>query len=138
MAFNSTMYFVAEGDVNAVATEAEMQTKALCAFTIKNLFVYVYSNTLNNSAIVRDRKNTANGALSVTIGAGATGIFEDLVNSDNFVVNDLLNHQLVTTAAGAGAITIHGLGVELQQPGAPPVGGAGSAAWSQGAAKLLV
>ena len=59
--------------------------------TLKNLNSIIYVNSFSVITTVILRINSANGNGTVSIGAGVTGSFEDVVNTDNISVNDLVN-----------------------------------------------
>jgi len=95
----STSYFPIFGGVSGgPTTEALTQYKVNDSLTAKNLLFTVSVNA-NTSITARTRKNGANGAMSVTIGASATGTFEDTVNSDSLVAGDIYNYQIVTQSS---------------------------------------
>ena len=113
----ATRYLTIEGGAQELTTtEANTQSAARTAFNARNLFVRIAANTLDGATTVRTRKNGANGNLSVSIGAGATGAFEDTANTDSFIATDLLNYQVDTTASTVNAIRLTIVGFELQQP----------------------
>lgn len=64
------------------------------AVTAQSLFFRVGVNSLNGSAVLTFRKNGGNGNLTVTVGAGTTGIFEDVTNTDSAAVGDTVDWQL--------------------------------------------
>lgn len=104
--FGSTAYGPLSGAFPSAATEADVATRIRAtSVTLKNLFVRVTLNSLDGSTTVQTRKNAANGNLAVTVGAGATGVFEDLTNSDSLADGDDANYQVVTGGT-AGTITI--------------------------------
>lgn len=115
VSFNQTRYFTMEGILTGSAVEGNSQMKARADCGLNNLYVYVDVSTLNVDAVVRIRKNGADGNLHVHIAAFATGIFEDLVNSDNCVAADEINYQFVAPN-GAGSITVFNIGVEQGSP----------------------
>lgn len=53
-----------------------------------NLQVSVRNNGGNGTTTIISRKNTANGAMSVSITAGSTGIFTDDSNTDTLAIDD--------------------------------------------------
>jgi len=117
-----TRYLPCETDCQAFAlVEARTQTEANAAFNAKNMYVYISANTLDGATTFRLRKNSGNSNLVVSVGAGLTGQFEDIVNTDSFVAADLLNWSVITGGTG-GTIAIHYIGFELEQPAAPPTG----------------
>lgn len=76
------------------STEANMQVPIRTAGTLSKLYVEVSSNTAVLANTFRTRINGGNGAQSVSITAGTTGLFEDTVNSDTISAGDLVNYQL--------------------------------------------
>ena len=72
-------------------------------FTASKLFVPITGNGLTSASTVYTRKGAVNGALTVSIGAGASGIFEDTTHSDSLVAGNLYNYRVVT-GAGAGQL----------------------------------
>lgn len=104
---SSTGYFKIQGpSQSAPTTESGAEKfKVKVAGTIKSLNVIVTSNGRASSATTYGtRLNGANGALSVSVSASATGTFEDSTNTDTVAVDDLIN-RYVTTGAGTGTIT---------------------------------
>jgi hypothetical protein len=97
------------GDLNA--TESAVQIKMNLAGSFKNLLVVIESNARTTTTTFRTRINGANGAQSVSVGSGATGIFEDTVNTDTIADEDLVNYS-ITTGTSGGAI-VYRMGVEL-------------------------
>lgn len=79
--------------------ENEVRTKVFDTYTLQNLFIRVITNATTADSTVRSRKNNLNGAQSVTIAGGATGVFEDTANSDSLVSGD---YFALNTVAGAG------------------------------------
>lgn len=120
IAGSNTLYAVIESD-SAIWTGAEADTQATtrAPFTAKNMYVNIGPNTLAAIATFRLRKNGGDTTLVVSVGATATGQFEDVAHTDSFIATDLFNWEIVT-AVGAGAINILCIGFELEQ--APPVG----------------
>jgi hypothetical protein len=102
---NVTRFMVPSGALAYSATESLVQFKAKQNATVKNLAVFLTANTSVASTTVKSRKNTADGAISVSIGTLTTGLFEDTSNSDSLVTGDLFNTAIVTGATTVG-ITI--------------------------------
>lgn len=71
------------------------------AGTVRNLSVTVGTNARGTTTTFISRKNGGNGSLTLSVGAGATGIFEDTSNSDSFAATDL-GCIAITTGTGAG------------------------------------
>lgn len=101
-----TYYWNPIGAISSSLTgEVYQQVKVYESYTLKNAFVRIITNTLNNTTVVRSRINGVNGNQSISILTTQTGIFEDTVNSDALVNGDLFCFSTDTTAAGAGTVT---------------------------------
>lgn len=100
-------------------TEARTQFPALTALTIKNLLIRVSVNTRDGITTFTSRKNGVDGSLSASIPATTTGTFEDTANSDSLISTDLYNYGW-TPGGTSGQMNIYLMGVEEQQPAAPP------------------
>jgi len=100
----TTLYFAPCGDMEDVTAEASSQLIARDSYTLKNLYVRVTANSLDGATTIRSKVNSVNGNQSVSIGAGATGVFEDAVNTDNLVNGDLFCTEVVYGGTG-GSIT---------------------------------
>lgn len=98
----STTHYYALGNsaLTFHTTEGHRQVKFREAGVLSHLLIEISANSTTGSSTCRTRKNTANGNMSVSISAGATGVFEDTVNTDTVAVNDVLNYQTVTGAGG--------------------------------------
>lgn len=66
------------------------------AGTLSNLFARVSANARTTTSTIRSRINSANGNLTFSVTAGATGFFEDTSNSDSVAIGDLVNCAIVT------------------------------------------
>ena len=106
IAASYTGYLNPAGGMTYSTTEVAHQAVARDSYTLAKLYVRVTANATTASSTIRSRKNTANGAQSVSIGAGATGVFQDSVNSDSLVAGDLFNTQVVVGAGGTLTLTI--------------------------------
>jgi len=95
-----TTYWALVGGLNKNSTEANVATRMYSTVTLANLLVRVTSNTTTASSTIRSRKNTANGNLSVSIGAAATGEFEDTSSTDSLADGDDSNYQVVSGGGG--------------------------------------
>jgi len=76
------------------------------SYTLSNLYIQVSQNNLTGSSTVSSRKNSAAGAQSVSVGAGATGAFTDATNSDSLVDTSTFDNGVVTGAGTGKTITI--------------------------------
>jgi len=97
----STTYFldpIGAGD-NQTSSESDVAITYNYGGTLSNLCLNVSSNARADSATVfTTRINSANGNLTVSVSASATGIFEDTANSDVIAVRDVVNYTVVTGA----------------------------------------
>lgn len=121
-------------------TEAEIQLRIGNTYTASRFSLYSDNNTRSDISTVRTRKNTANGNQSFTIGAGATGFFEDTTNSDALVADDLYNMS-VTLGAGTGSFSMRLWSVELRGPSQSSMWGNAadsSFTWAAGATEYLL
>ncbi len=100
-----TYYVSPLGRSFSLGAEAQLQVKVYESYTLKNAFVRIIANTLNNTTMVRSRVNGANGNQVISITTTQTGVFEDVVNSDALSNGDLFCFSVDTTAAGAGTVT---------------------------------
>jgi len=78
------------------------------------MFVNMPRNTLDVTTVFHMRIGGADGNLNVSIGAGATGFFEDLISTDNIISTDLINFDN-DTPAGTGSADVDYMGVESRQ-----------------------
>ena len=107
------------GSLYADGTEAKMQHIARGTYTLSRLYVRVLANASAADSTVRSRKNIGNGNQSVTIGAGATGVFTDDVNSDGLVDGDAFNNAVVVGAGGS--LTLALISYMLASPSNIPI-----------------
>lgn len=113
---NTTTHWSVQGPIGFESPpEGDCQLAAQTALNDSHSYVYCSSNTLDAATTIMTRKNGANGNLTVTIGAGATGVFEDLVSTDSYIAADLVNFK-ITTPAGAGMAMLSIAGFEINQP----------------------
>lgn len=116
------------GDINAGAgSEAFVQWAARGTTTLKNMFLYVVANGRSSTTTFRSRKNTANGAMSLSVTAGATGVFEDTSNTDSLADGDVFNWQY-TNGTGTGSVDIALIGGDLVTTDNASYVGSGNAA----------
>lgn len=94
------------------STENRSESRFNTSGSLKNLFVYISANARTTATTFRTRKNTANGAQSVSVGNIATGVFEDTTNTDTIVTEDLVNFG-IATGTGTQTITIKVLAVDF-------------------------
>lgn len=84
--------------------ETESQQEVPVAVDAENLFVRIATNSLTTATgTVGLRVNGSTSALTVSIGAGATGAFENTVDTVSLVVDDNVNFVSSASAGGSGA-----------------------------------
>lgn len=113
-AASSNFYQSFSGDTStsSTLTETNIQHRIKAAATAQNLFVYISVNARTTSTTATFRNNGANGNLTVSIGGGLTGIFEDTTNTDSLAIDDLVNYVIVT-GTGTENFTTRIISVEL-------------------------
>ena len=97
---SATRYMSLSGSLSFGSTEATAQMNIRYACTGKHLTTTISANARTTATTVRTRKNTANGNMSLSIGAGVTGTVEEAspgTNSDTLAVDDLYCYQFVTS-----------------------------------------
>lgn len=112
-ASSSIYLFLTGTTITVETTEVNVQLKPKTGGTLKNLGTLVRTNARTTATVIRTRKNTANGAMSVSYGSGVTGYLEDNVNTDTVASGDILNYQL-TTSTGVGAIVLDNVKTEFE------------------------
>lgn len=103
----STTFFGAFAGVQSAAnqgtTENRFQNYASVAGTMSALYSNVVVNGRSSTSTVRSRVGGANGNMTLSITAGATGLFQDTGNSDTLAAGDLMNYSM-TNGTGTGNI----------------------------------
>ena len=84
-------------------TEAPVQLTIRRATTYSNMRIALETNSLDAATTWSFRVDLANGAQTISIGAGLTGTFEDTTNSDVVAVASEVNYQIDTTASTLGS-----------------------------------
>ena len=118
---NITRYYSIQGDLDLTATEAVVQAIVRDSYTLADLFIRVTLNGNLGASTFRSRVNGGNGNLSVSIPASTDGTFQDLVNTDNYIVDDLVDYQVIA-GVGGSFVDVRYIGIELQQVGNGGVG----------------
>lgn len=103
--------------VNPTAAKSLHKT----AGTYTKLTIHISSNTSNQPATFKFMIDEVPGNMSITIPAGATGIFQDSSNQDVTVGGEYLAYQLLNTAFSTGNIVIRGVGCLFQASGGETV-----------------
>ena len=93
-------YMVGGGQFASNLTETPALATALETCTLKNLQVYIRSNS-STGFTFKTRNNGADGALTVSPGSAATGWFEDTTHTDSLAAGD--TYCFTTTAPSATA-----------------------------------
>lgn len=104
-AVNQTYYFAIVGMLKSDGTEGDIQYRSRVASVLSKLHSYIQINSLNVICTIRPRINGANVNSVLSIGAAATGLFEDAANTDAIAITDLVNYSL-TSPAGSGTIKV--------------------------------
>ncbi len=86
----------------STTNEARYYAECPADITMSNLRLIINSNSTSGTTTFTMRKNLVNTALSVSIGAGATGTFSDTTNQVSFSAGDQIT--IGFTNAGAGSI----------------------------------
>lgn len=112
-----TRYFALGGiNTSSTATETNVSADIDTTVTASNYVVYISTNTLNVTSVFTVRVNQAASALSISITAAATGLFED-TDTVSITSGDEMNYEVVNPA-GTGSITFFTQGVKLYIPAA--------------------
>lgn len=104
-ATNLTRYYYPGGAPTVQTTEANAKMKARFAYVISELNMLVTANTNGGTSTMTLRKSGAAGNNTVSIGASATGLFNDTTHSDTLATSDDINYQLITSTS-SGTMTI--------------------------------
>lgn len=105
--FSADFYHPIEGAVGNVGTQVELDqgyNLRSTTVTFNQLFVRVLTHGATNGVTIRERKNGANGAMTVTFSANTTGTQEDTTNTESPVSGDRIN-IFVDHGGGAGSIS---------------------------------
>lgn len=97
------------------ATEAATQLRIAEYCTAAFFSVHCDTNSRTTTSTYRTRQNNVSGQ-TISIGAGATGLFEDVSTTETLVPGDLYNLALVY-GTGVGALGISNQSVEFSTPG---------------------
>jgi hypothetical protein len=103
-------------EATAAGTEAQSQTVMPIAGSFSNSRIGVTTNTFTGTWTRTLRINGVNGNQVLTVGAGATGTFEDTTNIDIFKVGDLINFAEAGGTANSLAMNWSGLTLNPAPP----------------------
>lgn len=84
-------------------TESRAQTRYRTAGVLSRLWLYIQANN-RGASTAQIRKSGVNGNGTISIGASATGLFQDAVNTDTVAAGDLVNHSIAIGAGGTSFI----------------------------------
>jgi len=106
--------FVMSGSALPVATtnELDVQSVVAKASTFDTLRITVFTNARGTASTFKSRINGVDGNLSITIGAGLTGAFSDLINNDSVTAGDFINY-IINLGGGGGSIGVRGAGLVI-------------------------
>jgi len=110
---STTYYLLFNGRfASATSTEAQVQYKSRFVAKATNLQCYVTANLAATNDTFDFRIGGVSSAITVSITALTTGLFEDAVNSATIAVNDLLNYRLVIGITAGTTISQIGCMIE--------------------------
>lgn len=109
----TNQYFSPIGDGTRMTTnELDAQALMRTAGVISNMGLRTSTNSVNNNVIVTLRNNAVSTAMSVTITAGATGYWEDTIDTVTIAAGDKLS--LLSAASGTtGTYVLYGVKLEF-------------------------
>lgn len=108
-----TRFVDVAGSSGVLFGASAMTTRTLipAAATAKNAAVYISANTRASDVVFTLRKNAVVTLIAITVPAGATGWFTDLIDTDSVAAGDDLEWQIV--GAGTGNFQYTSLSFEL-------------------------
>lgn len=95
---STTSFYSLMGTFTASATESDKQLKTRIDLDISDLGCYISANATSSASTLTFKKDGSNTALTLSIGAGATGYFEDTADVVSFVNGNELGIVLVSGA----------------------------------------
>lgn len=116
-----TRFYPVRGRLETTTTtESDNQQKCRDITALRELSAFISANTVNATTPITSRKNGANGAMSLSVGSSATGLFIDTTNVDSSLVStDLIDYQVDTPAVGGTqTITLRWIQSVTDTPGA--------------------
>ncbi len=103
-------FTIAGAKENGAAAELDRQSPVARALTFRRMTLHVNTNTTLLSSTMEFRISGVSGNLLITIGAGLTGIFRDITNSDAVAAGDLVAYEL--TKGDGNVLNITGAAIE--------------------------
>ena len=87
---------------NQGTVEARFQNYSGTDGTLASLYAYIDTNGRGTNTTIRSRRASANGNMTISVGAAGTGLFQDTSNTDTVSATNLLGYS-ITTGTGAGS-----------------------------------
>jgi hypothetical protein len=117
---NSTRFVPVNGvsGLRGTATEANVQFKNRAYTSWESFQVYIQTNPRITTSTVNNRINGANGAASISIGAGVTGMLTDNTVGDTLASGDLLCASIVL-GTGSEDLIINSFGATFKNSSLP-------------------
>lgn len=121
----TTSYFPTASYVDETSSATANNDEFRIDGTCTNLRIKISTNGIAANSAITTMKNGSDTALTATITASTTGLFEDTSNSFTFVSGDDIDHKIVTgNPAGFGAsMNINNIGMTIENTeggGEPP------------------
>lgn len=101
-------FVVMGGDSAGDTTEGDTQSPVAGEFSLLFFTIQVQTNTRPDPTEFAFRKNGADSVGLITVGAGLTGVFQDLTNTEDLVLGDLINYQYRELVSVTGGMTMYG------------------------------
>ncbi len=111
VANNITSYYAAAGVIASTTTETEARHDVNFAGTASKLYCRISANATTAASTVDLRVNGASSALTISVGSGATGDFEDATNTVALIATDEINYRFVPGTANSVTFRVIGMSV---------------------------
>jgi hypothetical protein len=108
------------GQAPELTTEAPVQAQLGINYSLSKYRLGVQSNTATGTTVFTLRKNGASGTVTVSVGAAATGNFEDTTHTDTFLGSDLVNYLVTGGTSGVINALWSGLLLTVNSFAQPP------------------
>lgn len=111
---NTVSYHPLGGECRVSTVEGTLALRLHTAGTLKNLAIVLETNTLSvGSMTIVGRKNSStNLTLTLSVGTGATGLFEDTTHTDTITANDDVYLRSTPTSGETGTVQVASTKVE--------------------------
>lgn len=104
---NTTQWPTICGDKAFATSEAIGQIPVRAAGTLSDYSIRLSSNSVSASTVMTVRNNGVDTSVTVTIGSGATGLFEDTTHSFTVAAGDLISVKSAPGAGSTGTYTMY-------------------------------